>query len=516
MKRRLLIADDEKNIRVGLKAMIERQYPARYEFSFADNGAEALAVLARESVDLMITDIRMPVMDGIELMERLQELPERPAVVILSGYDDFPYAKAAIRYQAKEYMLKPIVREELFSVLERMETELGRRSEQRGGSAPQPAARAAADQLAYVLLQESADEREIRERLAQAGLEWLDGEYAVGLLKETGGDSGRQAMLSGLDRLLEGEAFWGRCQDREGLTVVVARDPAFFARLLERMAGHALFQPRIGLSSRIKGMERLRLAYSQARQALKYFLLHAEGGIVTYDSIRSLDSGCPVPEDKIRKISNLMGSNRLPEMKRLLQQVLDIRTIARCEIGYLETVGRKLNEEVFDRVFRSYGEESIEILKLYKQAGHFDNFARFHDYYRHVEQLMERLDEYVGRVRSAHAERTDMQKALEFIHEHFQQDLNMAVVSNYISLNYTYFSQAFKEYTGESFSAYLRKLRLAKAKELLEHTELKVYEISSQAGFDCVKHFTRVFKEAEGISPLEYRSRRQFRGRGPS
>ncbi|WP_080832877.1 response regulator [Cohnella massiliensis] len=512
MKRKLLIADDERNIRVGLRAMIERKFPGRYEFAFAENGDEALALLAGDRFELLLTDIRMPVMDGIELLEQMQALEAKPEVVILSGYDDFPYAKAAIRYQAKEYLLKPIVREELFAVLERLEDELRRKGEKRADDTLRRT-REVSDQLAYVLLQESADEREIRERLTRAGLGWLDGEYAIALVKAAGGETDRQAMLEGLDRLLEGEAEWGRCQDREGLTAVVARDSAILAKLPEALAAFSPNRPRVGLSSRVSGMGRLRLAYSQARQALKYYVLHAEGGVVAYDRVRALASGCPVPEDAIRKISNLMGTGRLPEMKRLLQQALDIRAISRCEIGLLETIGRKLNEEVFDRVYRSYGEESIEILKLYKNAGHFDHFDSFHDYYRHVEQLTERLDEYVSRVRAAHAERKDMQKAVEYIHEHYRQDVNMAVVSNYVSLNYTYFSQAFKEHTGESFSSYLRKVRLAKAKELLEGTDLKVYEISSQAGFESVKHFTRLFKEAEGVSPLEYRSARRIEKR---
>jgi len=505
MKRKLLIADDETNIRMGLRAMIERQFPDRYEILFAADGAEALSILAAEDVPFLITDIRMPVMDGIELLDRLEGLPKKPAVVILSGYDDFQYAKAAIRHQVREYLLKPIVRTELFAVLERLEEE-----HRASGKRELPASGIdASERLAQVLLRENAEEKEVRSRLLEAGLDWLDGEYAVGLLKLPANATDFPAMSSKLEQALGAESDWARCGVREGEQVVVARDPALFAGLMARLRGHSLGQPCLALSSRVKGMGQLRLAYSQARQASKYFLLHPDSGIIGYDAVRSLDSGCPLPEEPIRKLSNLVGLGRLPEMKRLLQQALDIRVVSRCEIGYLMAVSRMLNEEVFDRVFRTYGEESVEILKLYKKAGHIENFDRFHDYYHHVEQLLERLDDYVGRVRSAHGERTDMQKAVDYLQEHYSEDVNMAVVSNHISLNYTYFSEAFKEYTGESFSSYLRKLRLRKAKELLAGTELKVYEICSLSGFDNVKHFTRVFKESEGVTPLEYRSREQ-------
>ncbi|MBB6694110.1 response regulator [Cohnella xylanilytica] len=505
MKRKLMIVDDETNIRVGLRAMIERQFPDRYDILLAANGAEALGVLSGGDVELLITDIRMPVMDGIELLERLRELPRTPAVVILSGYDDFQYAKAAIHYQAKEYLLKPIVRTELFAVLERLEDELrlnGERDIRAAAAEPE-----ASERLAQVLQRENVDEKEVRGLLLEAGLDWLDGEYTVGLLKAPA--KAADILAASLERgTASGEADWVSCVVREGETVVVARDPNLFPGLLARLRSYSLGQPYLAHSSRARGMGQLRLAYSQARQASKYFLLmHPESGMIGYDAVRGLDSGCPVPEETIRKISNLIGLGRLPEMKRLLQQALDIRVVSRCEIGYLMAVSRLLNEVVFDRVFRTYGEESVEILKLYKKAGHVENFDRFHDYYHHVEQLLERLDEYVAGVRSAHAERADMQKAVDYLHEHYHEDVNMAVVSNYMSLNYTYFSEAFKEFTGESFSAYLRKLRLGKAKELLAKTDLKVYEISARSGFESAKHFTRMFKESEGITPLEYRSR---------
>ncbi|MCC3373799.1 response regulator [Cohnella sp. REN36] len=516
---KLLIVDDEKNIRLGLKAMIERKYADRYDFLLVENGAEALELLGRESADIMITDIRMPVMDGIALLERLQEMPAAPAVIILSGHDDFPYARAAIRYQAKEYLLKPIVREELFAALERLEEEAERRRErEREASAGAEDTADASRQLAYVLSQERIQPDDIRGRLTEAGLGWMEQGYQVALARAPESDGGDTAGLSQrLRELLADEGGqWALSWDRDGLLVLVAADRQLVRRLTGRLGGHALLPVRIALSAGTAGMVQLRQAYSQARQTMKYFLLHPEADLLAYESIAGRGAergtGCPQPIEAIRRLSNLLGTGKLPEMKRLLQQILDIRTVSRCEIGYLEGISRSLNEEVFDSVFRSYGEESIEILRLYRRAGHIENFERFEDYYRHVEQLLERLDEFVSSVRGAHAERKDMQKAVEYLQQHYASDVNMAVVSNHISLNYTYFSQAFKEYTGESFSAYLRKLRLTKAKELLVGSDLKVYEISERSGFDNVKHFTRVFKEAEGITPLDYRSRQQPHG----
>lgn len=124
--KKLLIIDDEKNIRYGLKTMIEREFPSVYTITMASNGAEGFEIFKTEGADIIITDIRMPVMDGITLLEQISKVTsgeKSPAVLILSGYDDFEYAKSAIRYRVKDYLLKPIRRDELFEILKNIDKE---------------------------------------------------------------------------------------------------------------------------------------------------------------------------------------------------------------------------------------------------------------------------------------------------------------------------------------------------------------------------------------------------------
>lgn len=130
--RTMLIVDDEKNIRLGLKTMIEREFPELYHIRMAIHGEDALIQYRNERADIVITDIRMPVMDGIELIKQLtqeSEPEQKPIFIILSGYDDFSYAKAAIEYQVKDYLLKPIRRDELFESLTKSEHTLQAQAE---------------------------------------------------------------------------------------------------------------------------------------------------------------------------------------------------------------------------------------------------------------------------------------------------------------------------------------------------------------------------------------------------
>lgn len=518
--RKLLIADDEKNIRLGLKAMIDRAFPPQmYTIYTAEDGEEALRLAVEHQVDLVITDIRMPVMDGIELIKRLQQLPNKPAVIILSGHDDFQYAKEAIRNEVKEYLLKPIIREELFRVLQRLEGELTRKeevSEQLRHSERQREDYLEG-QLNYILINDSISDEEIEERMYKAGLAWLADEYHVGLMRisETDHEANKLELLSRVDGALKGERKEGeqfvRFFDRFGNLVVIANCEETFRRVWVQITYEQLLSIRMGMSEVHKGAASFKEAYQQAGIAWKHFFLQPVGGfgVLRYESIKNKDTNYTLPIDDIQKISNMLGSaDREAEMKRLLLQVLNIKTISRYHISYMEKISEAFNDLVFDKVFQVYGEASIEILKLYRSVGNIHNFDHFHEYFHSVDSLISRLNDYVLRMRTLHDDRREMKRAIEYIHNNYQKDLNMAMVSNHVSLNYSYFSQAFKDYTKESFVNYLKKIRLQKAKELLETTDLRVYEISNLAGFENAKYFNRVFREMEGITPLEYRAQK--------
>ncbi|MCZ8517946.1 MULTISPECIES: response regulator [Paenibacillus] len=508
----LLIVDDEKIIRRGLQSVIERQLPNLFSYRFAENGHEALELLRQEPADIMITDIRMPIMDGIELIEQLQDHPLKPEVVLLSGYNDFAYAQKGIRFAVKDYLIKPVKREELFAVLERLMLDY-RMREERADTAGQEARLFAAELITLHLTQEDVGDAITPN---QAGLSWLDAGYTLGLLTRRG--EGSQAsradaasFRNGITELLQGHKDWMLTRDGKGGTILIARDPVLFYRLAERwrLSGSES-QLRIAISESVQGIEQIRWAYSQAKQTLKYGILLPELDVLEHTSISDRNERHVVPVELIGRVLNLIGMGRGDEIKGLLDQILDVRMISSCEIGYLERISQLLNEELFDKLFGIYGYKVLGLLRLHAHVGHIGNFDRFEDYYTAVEQLLGSLDGFIQERREkAPTGQNTMQKVIAYLQTHYTDDLNMAVVSNHFSLNYSYFSHAFQEYSGESFSNYVRRLRLDKAKELLVCSDLKVYEISEQVGFENVKHFTRIFKDTEGITALEFRNQRR-------
>jgi two-component system response regulator YesN len=517
--RTLLIADDEQKIRLGLRAMVEREFPGHYDILFASDGDEALALCERGGVEIIITDIRMPRMDGIALIKHISEALINPAILILSGFDDFQYAKEAIRHDVKEYLLKPIVREELFSALRRIEEEITR-SEQinerlEEGDQYREALRKST--LNEIFARSLMDEDEVAGKCLEVGLVPFEFPYYVGIAF---GDFGKRERLNGesyLQRTSSERGWkWIGLEDKDGMNVIVSDRLELFEGLLVYFVGSGTEGFRIGLSGKEEKLGKIKLRYEEAKHALKYRLLsgQARSGLICYDSIKEREDDYEIPMESIRKLANMLGTDREKEMKSLLLEVLDISKLNELPIGYVEGVVAALNELVFDQVFHSYGEASIEIFKLYKKAGNVYNFASIHEYYHCAESLLFSLNDYIRHIKAIHVEHKEMSKAVQYIHDHYHQDLSMAIVSNHVSLNYSYFSECFKEFTGESFVNFLKKVRVEQAKKFLEATDDKVYEIGKRVGIENPKQFNRVFREMVGVSAMEYRNNKLGRRPG--
>ncbi|WP_018753361.1 response regulator [Paenibacillus sanguinis] len=515
---RLIIVDDEKNIRLGLKTMIEREFQNRYEVITAAQGAEALEMYLSEGADMIITDIRMPVMDGIALIERISTEPQppgqsgHPLIIILSGYEDFEYAKAAIHYQAMDYLLKPIRRDELFAALSKCEEQLAKRSEMARQMAITESYRLQVQttKLQELLLQKNFVEEDIEAWSTEIGFEGYLLPFSVAVLTykyEDGSRMKKEELKSLAERMFEsvGGQLSVSLLDREGRVVLIGGPQRKFAELSLLADEKELDGLLIGVSKEGNRLTDLAEAYRQASESLSYTFIYPKTRLIWFTELRTNRPFLPVPKEDIRKLGNILGTTRQKEITTLLHQIFRIDQLAGLGIFYLEAVSQQINEQVLDEVFRFYGEASVEVLKLYRKVGDLTNFRHFHDYFRSLEQLLINLDEYIREIRLAHSEHGDMKEAVAYIEENYHRPLNMAMVSNHVSLNYSYFSEAFKTYAGESFVTYLKRVRIRKAKDLMGMGSLKLSDISAAVGFENTRQFSRVFKELEGVSPFEYR-----------
>lgn len=145
--------------------------------------------------------------------------------------------------------------------------------------------------------------------------------------------------------------------------------------------------------------------------------------------------------------------------------------------------------------------------------GRYKNLWDFGSANAYLDALEGQLEKFCVRTEAVYADFANKQKihqAVQYVREHFREPLNMAEVSNRVSMNYTLFSTLFKQYTGVNFVTYLQNLRIEESRRLLGTTDWRIYEVGRRAGFADDKHFLKTFKAATGFSPTEYRKSRLF------
>ncbi|NKE08023.1 MULTISPECIES: response regulator [Mesobacillus] len=498
---KVLIADDEKNIRLGIQAMIKREFPDLETF-IASDGQEALELIQEKEPHIVITDIKMPRMDGIQLIKELQQKEIQPSLLILSGYDDFTYAKEAIKHKVKDYLLKPVNRTELFKSLNLIMEEL----EQSQKMTYQHMDEYRASQLNYILLNPNIQEGVVEDLYKKMKIESFPEGYYVGII-EADGDVGGEDFLSKINQLLLSSSDTIPFLDKDGRVTIISADIELFTLLKEQLGRDRHLVFTIGISERESDLRDLRKTYGQAVTALKYHFLYPRRQIILYENIKEKPEVESLPADLINKISNMLGTEREKEIKENLRQVMDFDLIAHSSIDYLENLNKEINETIFKGFFKRLGEESLVTFELLNKIDNIYNFDNFHEYFHALEDLLMRIHEYHKQMKSVYSEQKYMDRAIAYIRENYHKDLNLAVVANYISLNYSYFSHMFKEYIGQNFVDYLKMVRVESAKKLLEETDFKILEISEMVGYKNPKQFARVFRDVEGISPKEYREK---------
>lgn len=515
--RKILIVDDEKFIRLGVKAMIERKKEGFYDVALCSNGREALEIAQKERFDVIITDIRMPQMDGIALIQKLQQIEPKPVILILSGYDDFNYAVEALKCGAKDYLLKPIKREELYENLDRIEKEIEMhiKLKDKEELISNYIQYFKDNELNYIFLKEDISKEEIIDIGRRLELQIFDDSYYLGIIMSGNmsfndkSSKLREEIYQGLEEYI-GDNKCSRVNifNNENNIIVVAKDYKVFKYLEEKYSKDNFYRLFLSVSEELKGIETVKKAYNEALEAAKYRIFYYHNGItlINYCDILNKKKDYIVSKEKLDMLRNLIETEREKEIEKLLSELLNEKTVRNLSILYAEEISKGIYETVLKEIkfkFFSQEEDMIKKIDKFKSIYNFDDFK---EYYHSLKEIILYINEYTRAIKEVYDDRNNMDKAVEYINENYYKDLNLAVVSNEVSLNYSYFSQAFKEYTGETFVNYLKKVRINKAKEILKEGDLKIYEVAKRVGYEDSKQFTKIFRSITGVSPIEYRN----------
>lgn len=513
--RKVLLVDDEKYITKGLRTIIERAGTSFDEIYDTSNSLEALQLISRERFDLVVLDIRMPEMDGITLLKEAQKLSVKPKFVILSGYDDFYYAADCIKYGAKAYLLKPVKREELIETIRQVELELSREEELKSAKQKKDILldRFRVNELNFIFLKDSLSETEIGEILSTLELDILNQEFQIGILAKRGPcGSDRKEHYERLK--MQMYEFFDQTNrkvivffDLDGNLVFITNTGTDYSKLLESLAKNHKDSYIIGLSSPNHSAQRIRTSYLQACKAIKYRILLPSAKIIHYPSIQERNNNFIIPIENIKKIPDIIGTSKAEAIKEILGQLFREEAIGTYPIEYFEKIADLINQYVIHGLAKYSTPKSRLLDNEYGDLEDIYYFEDIFDYVRCLNKYLKEVNQFLLDLKDKYRDKQEIEAAVEYIQANYAKDLSMTMVANHISLNYSYFSYLFKEQTGLSFVEYLKQLRIEKAKELLRNSDYKIYEVAQKVGYYNPKHFSRVFREIIGITPVEYRNK---------
>ena len=519
---RVLLVDDEEDIREGISRKMDWLGLGFSLVGEAANGQDALELAESLRPDVILTDIKMPFMDGLELCRILTDRLPAARFVVFSGFDAFEYAKQAIQMNVVEYILKPINADELSAVLRRLKDQLDReRAERRNVELLRsrytenlPVLR----ELFYAnLLDGHIEPGTERERAAHLDIDLQGEEWAVGLAY-IGSDRRDALSTLSIQNLLEETLTADRCKlslYNDWVAVIVSLTESFtiydLIRVLDRVctlaASYLGLTLTVGVGAPCKELSGMARSAAEARTALEYRSmvgrgqviyigdLEPDGGqVLTFEEAdeRTLTAAVRLGSEqevrdaaaalagKIREANPSAGQYNLFLMELVTHL---IKMIRRSGVGM---------EEVFGAGF------SLPIQK--------SELPRLEELEDWCAERYLRLRTLIRRRQTDSAGQT-VETAKEYIRQHYaESDLSVEKLCAYLHLSSTYFSTLFKRETGTSFTAYVTTVRMEAAAEAIRGTEEKTYLIAQRCGYEDPNYFSYVFKRHFGVTPTKYRS----------
>ncbi|MDD2457361.1 MAG: response regulator [Eubacteriales bacterium] len=523
---KLMIVEDEALARDAILKMIDF---ARYGFevvAVCEDGQEAAEAYFDQSPDLVITDICMPRMSGLQLAGLIHESDRGTPVIIITGYDDFNYARQAIKIQVASYILKPVTPSEFMDVLaeakkkldERQTKALAVEKAERQLHRTSPLVR---DQILSRLVQGTFDPAELGEIGQETGLEFSGGFFQVALVLPQHVQS--DARRLGVNSQLLQYMFFNITQELAGgvQNITAFQLPDGRACLIGAMAESSSLEQAlrslvqriwatirqvlqaevaIGAGHPVQTLAQVQISFQSAQQALDQLYRNPGQTILFADDLVAPSS----PVDLSSYEEQVILQVRLQDKQALEPAITALSRAIRAAAlspGEIRFEWNRLANRLLG-LLPSDGTVCRLPDTTWSQTDTYDVLEGFDDLLQRVcLQCMACL----GGQRNRENQRLGL-LAQTYIKDHYADNqLSLMAVSNHANVSLSYFSQIFKEETGKTFVEFLTEVRMDKAKELLRSTDRMLYDIAEQVGYENPAYFTVAFKKQVGLSPRDYR-----------
>lgn len=541
---KLLLVDDEPEVTEGLMIEIDWKSCGFSEVRTAGNGKEAMELFEKMEPDVLITDISMPYMNGLELSEWARKMYPITRIVILSGHDEFEYAKQAIHLQVEAYVLKPFSAEQLTDtiadVAKRMDEEREKRSNiallEEHYRTSLPIVR---EKFLSSLITRKQLHKDISVKAAKYGLQ-LEGQgYVVSIIAVNHSENTDElaekppsySLASSTDLDLKlfsvcniASEIWTRHelgkvfihQDQVVLFTVSPLPDAVptmeqtqdaLKEILQSIERFLRFPVMIGVGTFTRDIGSLKYAYEAATVALDYRRILGNNLIICIDDMENrVHEKLLFDEWKEQNLIRTIKLGTEKELEEVIEGLFD--EIARSQAPVHEYQHYLLEMvTAIIKLTKVYDDETDDIFS--GGWGILNQYQKLNSVQETKAWFGELCAKVRGRIasRRQHTYKQIVEDAVSYTKSHYHEsDLSISKLCLQLHISAGYFSGLFKKELKMTFGAYLLQLRMEAAKELLRTTELKAFEIAEKVGFADPNYFSLSFKKYAGVSAKEYRS----------
>ncbi len=500
---RLLLVDDEKIERNGILFLM-RQLHLQLQITEAANGKEALEYLSKNPVDILLTDVKMPFMDGITLLEHVSKQYPDMKKIIFSGYSEFEYARKAMHLGVKDYILKPVDPQEFEKTIQKVITELEESKIEK--ERKEESISFLKEHILFSLINGSRKE-ELLDKTKYMDLSFLKS-YRRMILLETNSDFFGKADVTSLYEWLEQAEISFQYLNLNLQQSVVflenEKEDSYYIELAQWLCDCiekeyrekcyiAVSDPMTEASDLYEVFESL-----EKRMENKFY----QSGQTVFGPVESDGENVLVQIDDDTLMKQMKQDMKMKDIDSLREHFNGLcnkyRNRKNFSHIYIKFIFSNLLKDFYENTPNHKEQElNDEIDRLYR-AESFDTVMEI------LEKNLDRLSETFGQ--NPQMLHREIESVKDYIYEHYSEEIGVDLLAQKVYMAPSYLSHIFKKETGQNLSKFIKAYRMEKAKEMLEETHEKIVQISYAVGYPNVSYFCQSFREFYGVSPQKFRN----------
>ena len=533
---KILIVDDDSLVRIALKTLVDWEEHGFQLAGEAENGAEGLEMIKKLHPDIVMLDIKMPVMDGIELLRRIRELKNPPKTLVLSSYDDFELVKEALKLGADDYLLKLDNNfDNILSVMERLSGQiLESRRQQEQEAQVDHQIHKNINVLRKNFFYNAISKFYSFESDMLQSMDFLDirleSDYLYCFLirveelknlTESHSDNApvmNYAVINIAEEIVSGPVHsycieWGPGEfcliaagNEKDTRLSEEQLRTYGGRLADMLQEYLNLMAFVGVGQGNGGaLQAMQKAHHGAEMAVLSRFFRADRRVFLWsDTFVQNKKGIDYPAFNIRdKLFYALDSRDIKKFSSLMDQVAsDMQTMDLSREAICNTVLK-----LYYMLSEYYEQNEIRINDVLNQEQwNYDELIRIESAASAQEKIFSLKNEIIQYLENdSSAGNKSLTMAKKYMQDHFGEEISLSDVANAVNLNPSYLSNLLKKDMGKNYSEYLISLRIEKAKNLIKTTDHKMYEISEMVGYPNTFYFTRLFKRETGMTPGEYK-----------